>query len=57
MGFSKIGLVFLVVFVGLSSAQKLFQGVKISPGDFSATLLTGVIAAVVFVFILRLVGK
>lgn len=54
---SKVGLAFFLVFVGLSVAQRLFDGGPLSLGSLFATLLTGAIGTAVFMGILRFIGR
>jgi hypothetical protein len=57
MNFGKVGIVFFVVFLGLSILQRLMEGVGFSIGNTMQTLVTGLLATVAFVVLIRLVGK
>ena len=57
MNLGKLGVVFFVVFVSLSILQRLVEGVGFSIGHTMQTLVTGVLATVAFVVLIRLVGK
>lgn len=57
MSLSKAGVVFFVIFVGLSALLRMIEGAEFSTEDWVDTLVIGAIAAVLFAVFMRLDGK
>lgn len=57
MSYTKIGLVFFLMYVGLSMAQRVLEGAMLSTTIALSTVLIGMMATVMFVGVVRLVGK
>ncbi|MBF6024572.1 hypothetical protein [Lysobacter niastensis] len=57
MSYTKIGLVFFFMYVVLSVVQRMLEGAELSTTIALSTVLIGMMATVMFVGVVRVVGK